>query len=33
MKEDPEWYNTLTTNCTTNVGRLIRAYGGQARYN
>ena len=33
MKEDPEWYNTLTTNCTTDVVRLIRAYGGQARYN
>jgi len=33
MKEHPEWYNTLTTNCTTDVVRLIRAYGGQARYN
>ena len=33
MKENPEWYNTLTTNCTTDVVRLIRAYGGQARYN
>ncbi len=33
MKEKPEWYNTLTTNCTTDVVRLIRAYGGQARYN
>jgi hypothetical protein len=32
MKEDPEWYNTLTTNCTTDVVRLIRAYGGKARY-
>ena len=33
MKENPEWYNTLTTNCTTDVVRLIRASGGQARYN
>jgi len=33
MKENPEWYNTLTTNCTTDVVRLIRAYGGKARYN
>jgi Domain of unknown function (DUF4105) len=33
MKQHPEWYNTLTTNCTTDVVRLIRAYGGKARYN
>jgi hypothetical protein len=33
LKENPEWYNTLTTNCTTDVIRLIRAYGGKARYN
>jgi hypothetical protein len=33
LKENPEWYNTLTTNCTTDVVRLIRAYGGKARYN
>jgi len=33
MREKPEWYNTLTTNCTTDVVRLIRAYGGRARYN
>jgi hypothetical protein len=33
MKENPEWYNTLTTNCTTDVVRLIRAFGGQATYN
>jgi hypothetical protein len=32
MKETPEWYNTLTTNCTTNVVRHVRAFGGQARY-
>jgi len=33
MREKPEWYNTLTTNCTTDVVKLIRAYGGKARYN
>ncbi len=32
MKETPEWYNTLTTNCTTNVVRHVRAFGGQAKY-
>ena len=33
MKERPEWYNTLTTNCTTNVIHLMRATGGRATYN
>jgi hypothetical protein len=33
MKENPEWYNTLTTNCTTDVVRLIRISGGRATYN
>jgi len=33
MKETPEWYNTLTTNCTTNVVRHVRAFGGRAKYN
>jgi len=33
LKENPEWYNTLTTNCTTDVVKLNRAYGGKARYN
>jgi hypothetical protein len=32
MKATPEWYNTLTTNCTTNVVRHVRAFGGQATY-
>ncbi len=32
MKETPEWYNTLTTNCTTNIVRHVRAFGGQAKY-
>ncbi len=33
LKQQPEFYNTLTTNCTTNVIRHIRAFGGKARYN
>lgn len=32
MKRTPEWYNTLTTNCTTNIVRHVRAFGGRARY-
>jgi hypothetical protein len=33
LKQRPEFYNTLTTNCTTNIVRHIRAFGGKARYN
>jgi hypothetical protein len=33
MKNKPEWYNTLTTNCTTNIIQHMRAFGGRARYN
>jgi hypothetical protein len=33
LKEKPEFYNTLTTNCTTNVIMHARAYGGTVRYN
>jgi hypothetical protein len=33
MKQRPEWYNTLTTNCTTSVIHLMRATGGSATYN
>ncbi|MGV8075344.1 MAG: DUF4105 domain-containing protein [Syntrophobacteraceae bacterium] len=33
MKQRPEWYNTLTTNCTTDIVYLIRATGGRIRYN
>jgi hypothetical protein len=33
LKQEPEFYNTLTTNCTTNVVRHIQAFGGKARYN
>jgi hypothetical protein len=32
MKDQPEWYNTLTTNCTTNVVRHFRVFSGQIRY-
>jgi len=28
----PEFYNTLTTNCTTNIVSHFRAFGGHARY-
>jgi hypothetical protein len=33
LKQRPEFYNTLTTNCTTNIVTHIRAFGGKARYN
>ena len=33
MKQRPEWYNTLTTNCTTSIIHLMRVTGGRARYN
>ncbi len=33
MKEHPEWYNTLTSNCTVDVIKLIRDAGGTATYN
>ena len=33
LKQQPEFYNTLTTNCTTNVITHTRASGGKARYN
>ena len=32
LKDEPEFYNTLTTNCTTNVVRHIRAFGGKVTY-
>lgn len=32
LKERPEWYNTLTTNCTTNVIRHVRTFAGNVRY-
>jgi hypothetical protein len=31
--KSPEWYNTSTTNCTTNVVWHVQAAGGLARYN
>ncbi|EKO41124.1 MAG: hypothetical protein B193_0174 [Solidesulfovibrio magneticus str. Maddingley MBC34] len=33
LRDKPEFYNTLTTNCTTNVVRHFRAFGGRLRYN
>ena len=33
MKQKPEWYNTLTTNCTTNIVHHMRTIGGKVRYN
>jgi hypothetical protein len=33
LKEQPEFYNTLTTNCTTSIITLIHAFGGEIRYN
>jgi hypothetical protein len=33
IRQQPEFYNTLTTNCTTNVITHIQAFGGSARYN
>jgi hypothetical protein len=33
LKEHPEWYNTLTSNCTVDVVRLLREAGGKATYN
>jgi hypothetical protein len=33
MKQVPEWYNTLTTNCTTNIVQHVRTVGGQVHYN
>lgn len=33
LMEQPEFYNTLTTNCTTSIVLHTRSYGGKARYN
>jgi uncharacterized protein DUF4105 len=33
LVEQPAFYNTLTTNCTTNILFHVRASGGTARYN
>ncbi len=33
MKHRPQWYNTLTTNCTTSIIHLMKVTGGDARYN
>ncbi|MHC1790587.1 Lnb N-terminal periplasmic domain-containing protein [Solidesulfovibrio sp.] len=33
LRGKPEFYNTLTTNCTTNIVRHFRAFGDTVRYN
>jgi len=33
LRDKPEFYNTLTTNCTTDVVRHFQAFGGKLRYN
>jgi hypothetical protein len=33
LRGEPEFYNTLTTNCTTDVVALVRALGGAVGYN
>jgi len=33
LARKPEWYNTVTDNCTTGVLRHIQSYGGRAKYN
>ncbi|MBA4390526.1 MAG: hypothetical protein C0399_06280 [Syntrophus sp. (in: bacteria)] len=33
MKEKPVWYNTLTTNCTTNIVMHVKTFSDRIRYN
>lgn len=33
LKQQAQWYNTLTANCTVDIVRLIRDYGGKVTYN
>lgn len=33
MKEKPVWYNTLTTNCTTNIAMHVRTFSERIGYN
>jgi len=33
LRDKPHFYNTLTTNCTTDVVRNVQAFGGRMRYN
>ncbi|MDP4980046.1 MAG: DUF4105 domain-containing protein [Desulfobacterales bacterium] len=33
LRESPEWYNTLTTNCTTNLVQHVRTFEGRVKYN
>jgi hypothetical protein len=32
LRESPQWYNTLTTNCTTNLVRHVRTFEGRVTY-
>jgi hypothetical protein len=33
MKKKPVWYNTLTTNCTTNIVMHLKSFSERIRYN
>lgn len=33
MKEGPVWYNTVTTNCTTNIVMHVKTFSDRIRYN
>lgn len=33
LKKKPVWYNTLTTNCTTNIAMHIKTFSDRVRYN
>jgi hypothetical protein len=33
LKQHAQWYNTLTSNCTVDIIKLIRDFGGRATYN
>jgi len=33
MRQRPEWYNTLTTNCTTDIVHHMKTIGAKIRYN
>ena len=33
LRDKPQFYNTLTTNCTTNIVHHFRAFGDTVRYN
>ena len=33
LRKSPEWYNTLTTNCTAKIVRHVCTFEGQVKYN